>query len=177
MLQSKNIKTVSVIVILLILVVGYVLFRKYPAPNQENLLTSDSVDDRSATVIVENTPMVNGTFSVPTGFPLDIPLERDGILESATTRYPGQNARQSSISYRSSRTLAQKYTEYRDYMRQAGYQMTEGNTTSPIKNISGAPVRNIVGAKGSESLSVTITSHSDGGTIVQLYYLLTSLSN
>ncbi len=113
--------------------------------------------------MVKNTPMVNGIISVPVGFPQGIPLESGSLIESATTQYPGENVQQLSISYRSSKTIAQKYTEYKDYMNQAGYSLTEGNKS--------APVRAIFGTKENTNLSVAISS-SEGKTLVQLSYLL-----
>ena len=164
--QSSQIKTISaVIIILLVLGAGFLLFLKYRTSslNQENSPTSGGTNGEPATVVVKNTPMVNGIISVPVGFPQGIPLESGSLIESSTTQYPGENVQQLSISYRSSKTIAQKYTEYKDYMNQAGYSLTEGNKS--------APVRAIFGTKENTNLSVAISS-SEGKTLVQLSYLL-----
>ena len=164
--QSSQIKTISaIIIILLVLGAGFLLFLKYRTSslNQENSPTSGGTNGEPATVVVKNTPMVNGIISVPVGFPQGIPLESGSLIESATTQYPGENVQQLSISYRSSKTIAQKYTEYKDYMNQAGYSLTEGNKS--------APVRAIFGTKENTNLSVAISS-SEGKTLVQLSYLL-----
>ena len=166
--QPQQIKTIStVVVILLALGAGYVLFAKYrPFLSQANLPTSESTNDQSATVMVKNTPMVNGTILAPRGFPPDIPLESSNLTESATTEFPGENVRQLSVSYQSSKTVAEKYAEYRNYMTASGYQITEGDTSSPI--------RTILGTKESANLSVII-SRAEGRTLVQLSYLLKSV--
>ena len=177
--QPPQIKTISVfVIILLILGAGFLLFLKYRTSslNQENSPTTNpstsfdnaqnkslGASDKSRTVVVKNTPMVNGIISVPVGFPQGIPLESGSLIESATTQYPGENIQQLSISYRSSKTIAQKYTEYKDYMNRAGYSLTEGNKS--------APVRAIFGTKENTNLSVAISS-SLGKTLVQLSYLL-----
>ncbi|MDP3874954.1 MAG: hypothetical protein Q8Q22_00320 [bacterium] len=168
--QPQNIKTVpAVIIILLVLGAGYVLFAKYrTSDNQGNQpisgpSTSLGASDQPAIVMVENTPMINGTLSLPAGFPEDIPLEGGSLIESATTQYPRENARQLSVSYLSSRTMTQKYVEYRDYMKQAGYQIVEGSASSPIKSI--------FGTKKDANLSVAISS-AGGQSLVQLSYLL-----
>ncbi|KKT14881.1 MAG: hypothetical protein UW76_C0037G0002 [Parcubacteria group bacterium GW2011_GWF2_44_8b] len=164
--QPPQIKTISaIIIILLVLGAGFLLFLKYRTSslNQENSPTSGGTNGEPATVVVKNTPMVNGIISVPVGFPQGIPLESGSLIESATTQYPGENVQQLSISYRSSKTIAQKYTEYKDYMNQAGYSLTEGNKS--------APVRAIFGTKENTNLSVAISS-SEGKTLVQLSYLL-----
>lgn len=166
--QSPQIKTISTfVIILLILGVGFLLLTKYRVSlNQENPPTSGGVNDEPATVLVKNTPVVNGAISAPEGFPRDIPLEKGVILESATTYYPGENVQQLSVSYRSSKTIAQKYTEYKDYMNRTGYDLTEGGAS--------APVRAIFGTKENTNLSVAISS-SEGKTLIQLSYLLKSV--
>lgn len=164
--QSQNIKTISaVIVIVLILVAGYFLFGKNRSPEGVNQQVTGG-NDQEPMVVVEKTPLVNGVLSIPTGFPEDIPIERSGILESATTQYPDQNAKQLSVSYRSSRTVTQKYAEYKNYISRAGYDVTEGDASSAV--------RSIFGTKEGANLSVVITS-SRGRTLVQLSYLLKSL--
>lgn len=166
--QPQQIRTIStIVIILLVLGAGYVLFAKYrPSLNQGNLPISGSVDDKLATVMVKNTPMVNGVIPAPRDFPPDIPLESGNLTESATTEFPGESAQQLSVSYQSSRTIAQKYAEYRNYMTASGYQITEGDINSPI--------RTILGAKESANLSVIISS-AEGSTLVQLSYLLKSV--
>ena len=162
--QSQNTKIISaVVVIFLILGIGYVLFGKYRAPGEVNRQASDDSDDQEFIVMVENTPMVNGTLSVPAGFPQDIPIEIGGVLESATTHYPAQDAEQLSVSYQSSRTIAQKYGEYKNYMTASGYQITEGDVSSQV--------RAIFGTKENVNLSVVISS-LEKRTLVQLSYLL-----
>lgn len=165
LLNTTNTKRNSIIalVVFLILAIGFVLSGKYRNPVQEDSPTFGSTNDKPAIVVVENTPMVNGTLSVPTGFPPDIPLEKGKILESAATHYPDQNAQQLSISYRSSKTIAQKYTEYKNYMTASGYQITEGAVNTPV--------RAVFGTKESVNLSVAISSSEDG-TLVQLSYLV-----
>lgn len=158
--QSQNIKIISaVIVVLLVLGAGFVLFGKYRDSN-------GNTNDKSAIVMVENTLMVNGVLPIPAGFPVGIPLEKSGITESATTRYPSENAQQLSVSYQSSKTIAEKYAEYKNYMSQAGYDVAEENAN--------APTRAIFGTKADANLSVVVSS-SGGGTLVQLSYLVKSV--
>ncbi len=167
--QSQKIKISSaVITIVLVLTLGYILFNKYRTPAETSLKVSNDTDSQPMKVEVENTQMVSGVLSAPAGFPSDIPLEKENILESVTTNFPENNARQLSVSYQSSRTVAQKYAEYKKYMQDIGYQMTEGEAN--------ATVRSIFGTKEGNNLSVAISS-ADGKTLVQLAYLLTSLSN
>lgn len=160
--ESQKQRTVLLLVIIIaVLAVGYLLSGKYPVFDFDG-----NTNNLSAVVTVENTPMVNGALPLPRGFPQDIPIEDSEIVESSTTYYPAQNADQLSVSYRSTKTIWQKYAEYKDYMNQAGYSLTEGD--------SNAPVRTISGSKENISLSVIVSS-VEGGTLVQLSYLLKSL--
>lgn len=163
--QPQNIKTVpAVIIILLVLGVGYVLFAKYrTSDNQGNQPISGDTSDELTIVLVKNTPIVNGAIFAPREFPEDIPLEGGSLIESATTQYPRENARQLSVSYLSSKTIAQKYAEYKTYMNQAGYSLAEESVSSPIKSI--------LGTKKDANLSVAISSAGEQ-SLVQLSYLL-----
>src|SRR3989344_3423002 len=178
--QPPQIKTISAfVIILLILGAGFLLFLKYRTSslNQENLPATNpstsfdnaqdkslGASDQSAIVVVKNTPMVNGIISVPVGFPQGIPLESGSLIESSTTQYPGENVQQLSISYRSSKTIAQKYTEYKNYMERAGYQIRENTPTS-------SGTRAVFGTKEDANLSVVV-SRAEGKTLIQLSYLL-----
>jgi len=161
--HSQNIKTVTaVIIIILILIIGYVLFARYSG-NQRSLFEDKN---NLPTVVVENTSRVDGVLPAPPGLPADLPIENDNIQESVTTRYPDQNAKQLSLSYLSSKTVAEKYAEYKTYMTQAGYDVTEGDPSLPLKAI--------FGTKTDANLSVAISSQ-DGQTVVQMAYLLKSV--
>lgn len=160
--QSQNQRTVlfSVIIIVAVLAVGYALSsEKFPTFN-------GNTDSLSAVVMVKNTPMVNGVLPIPQGFPEDIPLEDGEIVESSTTYYPDQNAKQLSVSYRSAKTMVEKYAEYKDYMNQAGWSVSEEDTSAQTKIL--------LDVKGKANLSVVINS-LDGKTLVELSYLLKSL--
>jgi len=166
--QSQNIKTIStIVVIVLVLGVGYLFLGKSNAPGKINSrVSSDNNGQKPMDVVVEKASVVNGTLSVPAGFPQDIPLERGGVLDGATTQYPGKNAKQFSISYKSSKTVTEKYTEYKNYMTKAGYSVTEGGANYPV--------RSLFGTSNDINLSVAI-SKSDGKTLIQLSVLLKSI--
>lgn len=126
------------IIIVLVLIFGYFLVNKY------------------------NTPSLFRSLELPEG----IPIENENVLESVITDFPEQNARQLSISYESRSTVAQKYSEYKDYMRQHGYKFSEGREDSPI--------RAVFGKKDGVNLSVAV-SNNNGKTLIQLSYLVTAL--
>ena len=110
--------------------------------------------------------MVEGRVLVPQGFPEDIPVEVESIFESATTRYPKQSAKQLSLSYKTSSTMVEKYTEYKNHLTNAGFTVREDSNHSSI--------RAIFGSRPDANLAVAISSF-EGMTIVQLSYLVKSL--
>ena len=157
--QPQKAKTTLIIVILILIIgLGYVFFKGFNG-------SLSNVDNTPETAVIENTPLVDGALPPPAGLPTDLPLETGAVVESVTTNYPDLNARQLSVSYESSKTVEQKYNEYKDYMTTADYTVTEGD--------SSAPVRAVFGVKDNANLSVVISS-SDGKTLVQVAYLLKS---
>ena len=163
--NTQNTKTVLLVVaILLVLGASYLLLGKERIPGESSQqVPIPSDNQKPVMVVVKNTPMINGAVSAPVGFPQDVPLENGSLIESATTEYPRENAQQLSLSYQSSKTIAEKYAEYKKYMTASGYKITEGGTNSPV--------RAIFGTREDANLSVVI-SRAEGKTLVQLSYLL-----
>lgn len=161
--QTHNTKTIVVAILVLLILGGvYMFFEKKGFKSTGEDRGSTATNKEQATVVVENTPVSNGTMKAPTGFPADIPVESSAIVESATTRYP-ESATQLSLSYESSKTVSEKYKEYITYMKQAGYEVTEGDANSPVKAI--------FGIKGDSNLTVAV-SNTSGKVLVQISYLL-----
>ncbi|MDO8424027.1 MAG: hypothetical protein Q7S54_00260 [bacterium] len=153
--SASNKTLLALALVLLIAAGGYWLYQKYGLP--EGLW-----GEKSMVVEVASTPATNGVIPMPAGFPQGIPFE--GIItESATTRYPEQNATQLSVSFQTPKTIDEKYAEYKAYLSQAGYIVTEGEPNAPAKSL--------FGTKMDANLSVVVSS-PDGITLVQLSYLL-----
>ena len=162
--DSQHTKTIfAIIAIILILVAGYFLLIKNKGSLSTKLPGSSGQETKPMKVIVENTPVVNGSLSAPRGFPQEIPFEQKGLIESAITHFPEQGAQQFSLSYNRSKSVATKYAEYKKYMQKASYKITEGNSNTSTKAI--------YGVKADANLSVVISNVS-GKTLVQLSYLL-----
>ena len=142
------------------------LLNKNITPLSDDSNVTSDANTEATDPIVETTKVVNGITPAPTGFPSDIPIEAGAILESNTTYYPDQNAEQLTLSYKSTKTVTQKYTEYKNYLTKAGYQITEGSSTSPV--------RAVFGTKPDVNLTVAVSS-VDGRTLVQISYLIKSL--
>ncbi|MDP2642040.1 MAG: hypothetical protein Q8P21_01995 [bacterium] len=162
--QPRHAKIVpAIVIVLLIVAIGYVFLKTSQSPANTPSLESGNATSQSGMVVVENTPAVNGAIPVPEGFPQSIPLEEGEIVESATTHYPDQNVRQLSLSYRSSKTMNQKYAEYKEYLNRTGYEIKEADANSPVKALFGT---------GRESNLSVVISNSGDSTLVQLSYLL-----
>jgi len=162
--QTLNTKLIlAVIVVIALLALGYFLSLKY---NPEKGSPEGTNETTPMEVVVEHTQAVNGVLPAPKGFPTDIPIEKFGIIESAVTDFPTSNARQLTLSYRSKKTVALKYAEYKDYITKAGYTLSEGGTGPNLKYASGV--------KGDVSLSVVVSA-AEGGSLVQIAYLLKSV--
>jgi len=154
---NKDNKIISFgIVAVLILVFVYVLI------GQNNSGSTLVTDTNSETVSNES----NGGMPVPQGFPQDIPVERSSIVDSKALEYKEENLKELSVSYESTESVQVKYSEYKTYLSQAGYTVTEGNPNSPVKSMTGL--------KPEANLAVVISS-INGKTLVQLAYILKSL--
>lgn len=77
------------------------------------------------TVIVENTPIVDGKLIVPPEFPTNFPVERESIIDSATSWYPLTESLQFFVRYESAEGLKEKYNEYKKYLKQSGFTVVE----------------------------------------------------
>ncbi len=162
--QGPDKKTlIAVVVVLVILAAGYLLATKY-----DKRMGIKDGDKASETIPLEvsvtHTERVNGVLPPPPGFPSDIPVEKTDIRESATTQYPTLDAKQLSLNYQTSKTVAQKLTEYRDYMKKAGYSVSESSASAPVKAL--------FGTKDDANLTVVISNAGSGKTLVQVAYLL-----
>ena len=161
--QQEQTKTLTAISILLVVIaLGYLIFIKYDK-NEES--PDNNLNTNAEQITEEHTSTVNGILLAPKDFPESIPFEGGNVTESVTTVYPDQKIRQLTASYLSSKTVSQKYAEYKDYMTKAGYEVEEGDPN--------ASVRGIFGTSENANLSVVI-SVRDGKTLVQLAYVLKS---
>lgn len=162
--SNKTTLTIIIVVVILFLLLMIFLAGKDSRPNGSGPV--DYVNGEAPVIVLENTPTVNGRLPAPEGLPASLPVEIDSIIESATTRYPEQGALQLSLSYASSKTVADKYAEYKNYMADAGYDITESDAK--------ATPRAIFGVSSEANLSVVISTQ-EGRTLVQLSYLKKSL--
>ena len=162
--ESQHIKTIYTIVAVLVIVgIGYFIFTKNWTTLPTQTPTSSKSDETPINVVVKNAPIVNGALSTPLEFPQEIPFEKAGIIESAITEFPDQGTKQFTLSYNSTKTMAAKYAEYKNYMQKMGYVITEGDKNSAI--------RTIYGVKEEANMSVVV-NNANGKTLVQLTYLL-----
>jgi hypothetical protein len=148
--KSKNM-LLLIVAIVMIFIAAYLLPEKYRAiETNQNL---------STVVLVENTREIHGVLPVPSGFPKDIPIENQNIVDSSTTYHPIEDIKQFYVSYLSEKGVAEKFNLYREYMIQAGYILSEEKSK-----------RSLSGTKGNSTLYVNL-GERDGKTLVELSFL------
>ena len=163
--QHQRMKILSAFLILIAaaLVAGFLYFYKNPLALQKKPESLPDTSNEPMEVVVEENRTESGALVVPPGLPQDIPLEKGDILESTTTKFLGPGAEQLSLTYTSSKSVAQKYAEYKTYMSHKGYEIMEGPANSQV--------RSVFGTSAAANLSVAISSTKDG-TLVQISYLI-----
>jgi len=154
--KSSRVKIGTSIIVLLLAVVAIMVFTSFKPAQDEN-------DVREVKTVSSNNAVVEKIQTVPTGFPQDLPIEASNLKEGAVTTFQSNSAKQLSLSYTSAKSVTEKYTEYKNYMTQKGYLLTEGPANSQV--------RAIFGAKYDANLSIAISS-SNKGTLVQISYLI-----
>ncbi len=112
-------------------------------------------------VEVVNTPHENNLLVPPAGFPSDIPVEAGHLVSSNLTTFTQGGAKQGSITFISRDTLEAKYALYFDYMKKAGYTVTEAKNGEVLA---------LSGTKAGANLNIVV-SPAISGTKVQITHL------
>ncbi len=160
---NMNVKIVlGALAVVVVLIAGYFAFRYFSSSSAVDMNTS-GINGRASDAIVEGTPTVNGVLTVPVGLPEGLPIEEGNIVESVSTEYIEHNARQINVSYISAKTEAEVYDEYKKYVSENGYEVSEGDPSSAV--------RSITGKKENANLSVTVSTQEEG-TLIQISYLM-----
>lgn len=157
MTSNKYVNIFLSILILGLLAAGFVWWLRWSKERAVRI-----VAERPMPVQVERVLEVEGKFLPPAGFPSSIPLEKDKIVESILTNFPEHNMVQTSVTYRSTEEKAKKYAEYRSYMEEEGYKLSEGGESGEVMFMNGA--------KEGENLSITLSTW-EGLTVVQIAHL------
>ena len=95
------------------------------------------------------TPFEDGVLSAPEGFPEEIPVEDENIVQSETSTFADWSAVKRSVMYHSEESIESKHGEYRSFMESSGYSVTETKGENGLVTLTGD--------KDGENLSVTIT--------------------
>ena len=159
MTTSSKSKTmlVSLIVILIAIIAAVVLWKRYAERREEYRRATAPM---GAEVI--NTPHSNATLHPPQEFPINIPIERENILESNTTRFPAQGAVQTSVTYKSGMNNEEVKSSYIRYMEENGYVVKESEVNGTTT---------VSGERRTSKITVSI-SPTATTTTVQVSHLL-----
>lgn len=144
--SKNNFHIVLVILLVAVTVTGYFFWQKRAEERRVIELANTPMQ-----VEVINTPNVGTSLPAPGGFPEELIVDEAVIIESNTTRYPIQNAVQTSVVYESSERAEDLYKEFADYLMNAGYEVVEG-ASGELKSLSGK--------KTGSNLNIVITTAS-----------------
>lgn len=163
-LSSININQKFVWGALLVLVIGVAGFLLMPEPALEDDPAAINVDE-GETISVELGEGVVGRDRLPAGFPADIPVELEGIVESYARTYPSNDMVQYTVSYHSAESMDVKYEEYDNFMTEASYGFSEDGKDQEHGYL--------YGTRENDDLSVTVSviSETDAETLVQVTYI------
>ncbi len=101
-----------VVIILLIIFGGYFLVKK------------QSFSTENVTVAKTDFKNNTGKDKLPSGFPLIIPVETQGIIESTTLTYPDRGDILHSVVYNSVKSAEENYIKYQKFLTSSGFTLT-----------------------------------------------------
>ena len=163
-MKSSTTKKLLALVVLAAIVVGVA----YLISGKDLIKKDDNVDENGHTKSpieykhVDLSKASTPEEKLPQGFPSFIPIENTDVVES----YSGQNQdpplTQYTLTYRSTRTVTQKFNEYLNYLTNNGYTFAEGGRDSRNGYLSAT--------KENDTLSVVVSRLGDK-TLVQLSYV------
>lgn len=134
---SQKPKTSVVTIIaafVLALIVAYVLSLSFK--HNSNPISRPITHDNVAVQKIDLTK-ATGNARIPAGLPQDIPLDTATLTESYTMDYKDMGVTQSSVSYTSTKSLADLYKTYTDYLTKNKYSIKGGASTNTVKSLYG----------------------------------------
>ena len=140
-----------------VVAVAYLLAGGTNTPGQNSQATTEPKFD-----YVDLSKATKQEDKVPSGMPSDIPLELANVIESYTMTRDDKAAVQYTLSYKSSKTKAQKYAEYLDFMTKSDYAFGTSGKNEATGTLSGE--------KNNDALTVVVSNQGEY-TLVQLSYL------
>jgi len=154
-------KNIAVLLVVLLFVVGIVYFflnksilSPAPLPPQVEEKSEEAFEIKHKYVMGESA----SSSKVPPGFPTEIPIEEENIIESYSVEHKNRSLTQYTVSFNTSRTPGQVYSDYEKYMTEAGYSF--GRNGKDPQNY------NLYGTLSNDDLSIYINFKGEKRHIV-----------
>lgn len=148
---------IALIIVLLVVVFLATISKKSPSNTQKPEVTKENV--------LVNKVDLNSTSDkekLPQGFPAFIPVETKDAFESYSASYPERKITQYTVSYKTSKTVSEKYDEYLSFMTKNGFTFSNDGQNKETGTL--------YGTKNGDDLLVVV-SKSEDKTSVQISYL------
>ena len=135
-MEQTQIKKILILIVLAAAVVGvsYLLANKNPAGDK----TGETASEQPIVKHTDLSKAQKPAEKIPEGFPSDIPFESLYVTESYKADYGDGMGYLYGFTYQTNSSVADKYTDYKDYMTDRGYQIiTDDNQGEAMKVLEG----------------------------------------
>lgn len=159
--DSKMKTSVGILILVIIIALAYLGYSKYP-----NLFKKTDLPVEKTVIEKIDFSKVENLGKLPSGFPSNIPVEKNNLIESTKITYTEQKSVLYSVSFNSARQPEELYTEYKSFLStKNGFVIN--NQVKTVERMAFQATK--TGTK--DSISVTITPQSSGANLVQISYV------
>lgn len=131
--SSQTTRIIWAIVAVIIIVI---LFFVLPGDsNKQDAEPTNVADIEVKQVDLENAG--NDSDKLPKGFPSDIPLTSENVVESYSSEYKDRGYTQHTVAFDTRDTISSLHALYETYMIAAGYEVTASSVDSSVASVSG----------------------------------------
>lgn len=158
--DSKVKTSVGILILVVLAALVYLGYSKYPSIfKKTNFSAEKSVVEKIDLSKVENIG------KLPEGFPSNIPVEKNNLIESVKITYTEQKSVLYSVSFNSARQPEELYAQYKDFLStKNGFAID--NQVKTVERMAFQATK--TGTK--DNLSVTITPGVQRTNLVQISY-------
>lgn len=147
--------------IIIIIALAYVGYSKYP-----NIFKKTNLPAEKSIVEKIDLSKVENLGKLPEGFPANIPVEKNNLIESVKITYTEQKSVLYSVSFNSARQSEELYAQYKSFLS-AKNGFVIDNQVKTVERMAFQATK--TGTK--DSLSITITPETQGTNLIQISYV------
>lgn len=151
--MEKSIKhgvVIASLLVVLILLGGYMWVRSHSSDGVKEAGTAANVD-------VTNTALPGQNKTLPDGFPADIPVQSENIVESYKVVYKDRGVIQYTVSFTSSATQTDLMNVYKDFFARSGVVTDTTNSNTPKGQL--------VGLRKDDTLTIVVSPRGEGSYV------------